>query len=76
MFSISFGISGNLNIVGINVQNEFYVQMCCFLYFQAKEIRREADKMVQLGKDVCIGSTTILFKITFTNSFLPVSTFL
>lgn len=26
--------------------------MCCFLPFQAKEVRRKADQMVQLGKDV------------------------
>ena len=26
--------------------------MCCFLSFQAKEVRRKADQMVQLGKDV------------------------
>lgn len=54
----------------------FMFKCSVFFIFQAKEIRREADKMVQLGKDVCIGSATIMFKITFTNSFLPVSTFL
>lgn len=32
----------------------FFFSVCCFLTFQAKEVRTKADQMVQLGKEVYI----------------------